>query len=119
MIKIFQLGQRIYDYGGVQVEYFKYPKIYFKIKNEYGVTYNIETFEFGRCECEHGSIWKGNKAEECKHIAACRCWLKEELFNYLDIVKKKFDSLNPVCVLQIDSSNNQKKEELRGDFVEG
>ena len=50
--------------------------IYFKVK-DYNVTYDKRK-KYWNCGCPHGSLWKGNKDEECYHCRACMMYLENE-----------------------------------------
>lgn len=84
-------GKRIYENDGVLIEGITKTKVYFLVLNEYQVLYDMETFQFIHCTCEYGSLWKSEKEQECRHVQACKYWIRNELKNFLS---KHYETIN-------------------------
>jgi hypothetical protein len=106
-VEKFVVARRILSEGLVLMDSFNFPLIYFSVfkehenvviarlgedddlrtaieKNKEQLVYNLNTCEFKRCTCHHGSFYGVNKPEEtCYHVCACREWLKENLRSLL------------------------------------
>jgi len=80
-------GKNLYVNGGVCVDVFVFPKIYFKVKgkiDEYSIVFDVSDWSFNCCTCEYSSFWGVNNDEKCYHVEACRFWLKNELKGFLN-----------------------------------
>ena len=71
-------GKRIYLAGLVKLEIYKYPRLHFIVLNRYHCWYDLEKWEFGSCECVHGSLYGVKKPEQiCRHKHAIIEWMRE------------------------------------------